>query len=213
MAVLGRSRQDSACRCTGRHAFGAWIPARCDFVERVLVEARTGECLFHLRAHRTRIGADQARPIAALDAPDQARNVFEVRLQKVVEISTHSEAEDAAWSGQRGIHLLELVELLLQEVKLRQRIVEKVGLDPEILQHLLKLTDFLGDVLSIDRGHALCPDGTCKSEAKRKCRGTGGKGTGQALDHRKLSKVKSMNCRSAACAAAMASCSSLRGWV
>ena len=37
-----------------------------------------------------------------------------------------------------GIHLLELVELLLQEVKLRQRIVEKVGLD-EILQHLLKL--------------------------------------------------------------------------
>ena len=148
-----------------------------------------------------------------LDAPDQARDVFEVRLKQVVEISTHGEAEDAAWPGQRGIHLLELVELLLQEVKLRQRIVEKVGLDPEILQHLLKLADFLGDVLGIDRGHALCRDGTCKSEAKRKCRGTGGKGTGQALDHRKLSKVKSMNCRSAACAAAMASCSSLRGWV
>jgi hypothetical protein len=108
---------------------------------------------------------------------------------------------------------LQLVELVLQEVELLERIVQKIGLDPEILQHLLKLADFLGDVLGVDRGHALCADRTRKGGGQRERRGTGGKGTGQAPDHRKLSKVKFMNCRSAAWAAAMASCSSLSGWV
>jgi hypothetical protein len=135
------------------------------------------------------------------------------RLEEAIETATHHETRNAARARERGIHLLELVELLLQEVELRQSIVKKVGLDPEILQHLLKLANSLGDVLSVDGGNTLCSSGRCKGGGQRQGRGTGGKETGKAPDHRKVSKVKSMYSRSNPRAAAMAICSSLRGWV
>ena len=95
--------------------------------------------------------------------------------------------------------------LLLDEVELFEQRVELIGLDPEILQHLLELTDLLGNVLGIDRRHALGRGARRKADAK-----SGGQG--QSL-HRNSSIRMLMNCRSAACAAASAICSSLRGCV
>ena len=95
-------------------------------------------------------------------------------LEEAIEIAAHGKPEDAARPGERGIHFVQLIELALQRLELRQRIVQKIGLDPEILQHLLKLSDFLGDVLSIDRGHSLCGDGPRKSGGQCDSGGGGG---------------------------------------
>ena len=75
----------------------------------------------------------------------------------------------------------------MQHVQLLQRIVQKIGLDPEILQHLLKLADFLGNVLGVHRGHTLCPGRSGDIEGKRESDATGEKGTGQAQVQRKSS--------------------------
>ena len=84
----------------------------------------------------------------------------------------------AARPGERGIHRVQLIELALQHVQLLQRIVQKIGLDPEILQHLLKLADFLGNVLGVHRGHTLCRDRSGDIEGKRESDATGEKGNG-----------------------------------
>ena len=187
MAVLRRRRHHSTCGCPRGHAFGARIAAGGDFAERILVEPGTCQRLFHLRAHGPGIGPDESAPIARLDASDQAGDVFEVGLKQGVEVPAHGKPEDAARPGERGIHLVQLIELTLQHVELLQCIVQKIGLDPEILQHLLKLADFLGNVLGVHRGHTLCRGRSGDIEGKRESNATGEKGTGQAQVQRKSS--------------------------
>ena len=58
-------------------------------------------------------------------------------------------------AGQGRVGLIERVELLLHQVELFEKRVELVGLDPEILQHLVQLANFLRDVARVDRGDTL----------------------------------------------------------
>ena len=112
-----------------------------------------------------------SEPIIACDTELAARlagAVLELNVKQAVEIAAHDEADDLARPGQRGIHALQLVELLLKHVQLLERVLEDVALDPEILQHLLQLADFLGNVLGVDGGHALGRGAAGEAKAKRR---------------------------------------------
>ncbi len=190
MAVLCCGRQHCARGRPCRDAFGPGVPAGGNLTQRVLIESCARQRLLHLGAHRPGGDPEQIAPVALLDTADETGDVLELGLEKLVQLAAHDEAEDFARAGQRGIHALQLVELLLKHVQLLERILEDVALDPEILQHLLQLADFLGDVLGVNRRHALGRGAAGEAKAERRA--------DQKPSHPKSSNWKSMNSRSAA---------------
>ena len=109
----------------------------------------------HAALHLWGCIADEAAEIAALDLPDGAKKVAEFLIEETIKITAHGHLNDVRRSGQGVVSFIERVQLLLHQVELFEKRVELVGLDPEILQHLLQLADFLGDVACVDRRNTL----------------------------------------------------------
>ena len=133
----------------------------------VLVKACILQGLRHAAFHLWGRIADQATEVTALDLPDGAKEIAEFLIEQAVKVAAHGHFDDIRRAGQGCVSLVERVELLLNQVELFEKRVELVSLDPEILQHLLQLANFLGDVACVDSRNTLGRYGVTQPTARK----------------------------------------------